>query len=81
MKQVEQGDPLVEQIVVTIHLTQKMPSYPKMRINCSSLEEGSSNGGSGSKRAIEAARKWQRQRWPEKGKGGRGLRKAVVAAQ
>ena len=51
----EQGDLLVEQIVLTTHLTQKMPSNTKTRLNCSSLEEGSDNVGSGFKRAIAVA--------------------------
>ena len=44
----EQGDPWVK--VATTHLTEKMPSNPKKKPNCSSLEEGNNNGGRGSER-------------------------------
>ena len=42
----EQGDLLVEQLVLTTHLTQKMPSNTKTRLNCSRkrLQKGNSSG-------------------------------------
>ena len=62
----------MEQIIVTTHLTHKMPLEQKIGPNCNSFEEGSSNGISISERAIEVAQKGQWRRLLEKGDNGSG---------